>query len=379
MKVGRVFKIIGRLILGSFVLGFLFLFFTVGQLFVPGLYQLMHPMHTAVRHNWYPVVYVLSYAGFKNAKAYGIKGECTTALQLAIRAGSIKSVGILLDREASTKGCGRYQSLFNASSMPNNILAASVRHPDLLEYLLTERKIDPLYRDDPKGVYPVFSSIGCNKGKLEDSTQSLAKSLEIFLQHGVDPNIVKVVSDSEQEKGVPLPLLASAALSGCPLPVKILLEHGADPMAAHLALREHYKKKGVHKGSAYEFQFDNKLSEEVKDTLRTVKRAAGIEASLPLAPTDDPAQFTLNVNNIRSWKEVDQGISVRLTSSAQENLLKLTQVNLKKPLALYINTIWVGSPIVHEAITRDLFIVLDSGMKEKVLPFLPADKREKQK
>lgn len=277
MKVHKTLKIIGKAILVVCVLGFLFLFFTIGQWIVPSVWQVAHPMHTAIAYDLPPVVRILSYVGFKNARAYGIKGECQTALQHAVSRGSIKIVGILLDRGASLKGCGQRRTIFSSNSDTYNILAGSVYHPYLLEYLLTERKFDPLYKDNPDGEYAIFSAVGCPAKKQDGKILGNAtKSLEIFLQHGIDPSITSSGSRYNDQYGGSIPLLTKAAFSKCDMPIKVLLEHGADPIAAEHALREFFKRQKVHdQSSVYKFQSDLFFSEEVKENIRLIKRAAG--------------------------------------------------------------------------------------------------------
>lgn len=268
---------IGKIILVICVMGFLFLFFTIGQWIVPGVWQIRHPMHTAITYNWPPVVRVLSYAGLKNARAYGIKGECRTALQQAVSQGSVEIVGILLNRGASLKGCGRKETIFSSYPSSYNILAGSIYHPDLLEHLLTEEKFDPLYKDSLENEYAIFDAVGCPSRKRDGSiSQDVTKSLEIFLKHGVDPSIVSGSARYDNQYGGPIPLLTKAAFSKCAQPVKILLEHGADPVAAEISLREFFKRQKVHdQNSAYKFQSDSFFSEEVKENIRLIKRAAG--------------------------------------------------------------------------------------------------------
>lgn len=96
MKLRLILKIIGKLVLFAFILGFLFVFYTAGRFFIPGAVYLTHPLHMAVHHNVVPLVYVLSFTPLKNQRMMHIKGGCSTPLQTALGMGSITNTGILL-------------------------------------------------------------------------------------------------------------------------------------------------------------------------------------------------------------------------------------------------------------------------------------------
>jgi hypothetical protein len=88
------------------------------------------------------------------------------------------------------------------------------------------------------------------------------------------------------------------------------------------------------------------------------------------------AHFILSVETVSSWREVEQGILVKLTYSGSKAIFDLTRENINKPVELYVQTLLASSPVIRESISNgSVMLVLDSEMKKKVFPLLPSDKR----
>jgi len=91
----------------------------------------------------------------------------------------------------------------------------------------------------------------------------------------------------------------------------------------------------------------------------------------------ETARFSFTNNNISSWREVDMGFSIKLTENGKQKLLKTTRQNVGKPMKMYVGTLLVSSPVVREPTGGgSAMLVVDDEMKQKILPLLPAEKKE---
>ena len=98
----------------------------------------------------------------------------------------------------------------------------------------------------------------------------------------------------------------------------------------------------------------------------------------PVRVTEGPPRFIFSADKIASWKDIEQGFSIKLTKEAQQEFLELTRNNLNKPVEMYVETELVSSPVILEPIGSDsMMLAVDSEMKGKILSLLPTDKQEK--
>ncbi len=92
----------------------------------------------------------------------------------------------------------------------------------------------------------------------------------------------------------------------------------------------------------------------------------------------EAARFSFTGSNISSWRDVNMGLSIRLTESGKLELFEMTQQNVGKPMAMYVEDHLVSSPIVMEPIgSGSAMLAVDDEMKQKIIPLLPAKKIEK--
>lgn len=259
----RVFKKVAFLVL---VLAFLvplwlLTFLTpLGRVTGPITAFVIYPMDTAVRYDIIPIIHLLSYTPLINQVVPHFKGGCHTPLKTAINKSSTKIVSLLLDRGATLEPCFR-----------GNILSASAFKPDLIKYLIEERKI---IETSPDYNQAIFSTLKCANNKPDNEvSQTYARSLKVMLDLGISPNIRSSIK--REGKFYNAPLLSVAALKQCSLPVNILLEYGADPVIAEEALHEFFANKKISDNdSMYEFKVERLTSETVKNNIRMIKQAA---------------------------------------------------------------------------------------------------------
>ena len=232
----------------------------LGRVTAPITGFVIYPMDSAIRHNIVPVIRFLSYTPLINRVVPHFKGGCHTPLKTAINKSSTKIVSLLLDRGATLEPCYR-----------GNILSASAFKPDLIKYLIEERKILEI---NPDYSQAIFSTLKCAPDKPDNEvSQTYARSLKVMLDLGISPDIR---SSSKRERNLDnAPLLSIAALRQCSLPVKILLDYGASPVEAEVVLHEFFaNKKMSDNDSMYAFKVERFTSETVKNNIRLIKQAA---------------------------------------------------------------------------------------------------------
>lgn len=98
----------------------------------------------------------------------------------------------------------------------------------------------------------------------------------------------------------------------------------------------------------------------------------------PVRVIEGPTRFIFSADKIASWKDIEQGFSIKLTKEAQQEFLELTRNNLNKPVEIYVETELVSSPVIREPIgSGSTMLAVDSEMKEKIFSLLPSNKQDK--
>lgn len=245
---------------------------TGGRIAGPIVGGITFPVHAAVQYDLPFAVKILAFGPLKDQAMPHLKGGCHTPIQAAVRKGSIEMVKILLDRNANLEKCSGA-----------TLIHTAVGQPEILEYLITERKMDADARRTPDQESAIFTAVvRCmpEEDKAEGESVHL-RSTRVLLDHGANPNQTSPVKHQKARFGNPPPLLAVAAIGRCTNQVALLLERGADPIAAAEVLRGYYSRKApLDEEAHYEFQTDD-ASPAVQANIRLIKRAAEARKALP--------------------------------------------------------------------------------------------------
>jgi|GEM_PF-4094704 len=106
------------------------------------------------------------------------------------------------------------------------------------------------------------------------------------------------------------------------------------------------------------------------------ENGSGYARSLP--------RLTIQQNDVEYWSLVDGGksVGVKLNDQGAQKLAQLTKDHLNKPIAIYVDDVFVIAPVIHEPITSgQLLLATQDQSKEQaeklvqILNALPQDKR----
>lgn len=123
--------------------------------------------------------------------------------------------------------------------------------------------------------------------------------------------------------------------------------------------------KSIYPGIWYHYYYNSKYLPHAKELDEKVAKLL-------------TTRFIFSADKIASWKDIDQGFSIKLTKKAQQEFLELTRNNVNKPVEMYVETQLVSSPVIREPIgSGSMMLAVEPEMKTKILSLLPTPKQVK--
>ncbi len=261
-----------NLIKYTFIFVIVFLFFTIGQHFIPYVWMIVNPMHAAIGHDNLFLVELLANTPLKNAKKDALVDGCFSALESAVSHGKLDAVKILVNHGADLVGC-HGPVVFQAAHLP-----------DLLEYFLDELKIDPNFEDrQGASLIGVVTNIECKSYNgifwkddtrvIEPKRQGVYTTKQVITNHINSLELLLIRGANPNNTHGYYPPLGSAASHLCTDMVEMLLKYGANPNQRfgvdHKSVIEYIKNA---KGFPWEFWKDEISIKEKEKILKLLEQ-----------------------------------------------------------------------------------------------------------